>query len=82
MAHIPLNRLRFALAFTALSLPVAAYAQAQYDVLSLNSGDDSACHDYLIGDVATGSEIAAMLEDAAKGARAYGCVNIVVDHGQ
>ena len=72
---------RSIIALICVAISSAAYAQGAYDVLSLNSGDDSHCHYYVIGDRSSNIEIAAMLEDAAKGARLYGCVNIIVDHG-
>jgi hypothetical protein len=69
------------LAAIALTLSAAALTQARHDVLSLNNGNDSQCQDYVIGDIATGAEIAAMLREAANGAERYGCVNIIVEHG-
>ena len=59
---------------------VSRNASPTYDIMSLNGGNDSTCHDYLISDRATPEAIAAMLTDAAAGARRYGCVNIIVEH--
>jgi hypothetical protein len=50
-----------------------------YEALSLNGGANDQCQDYVIGEVASGQEIAAMLNEASKGAAQYGCVNLMVE---
>lgn len=65
-----------------IALNFAAFATIRHrpeHALRLFNGDDSQCMDYRIGSYASGEEIAAMLRDAAQGARVSGCVNLIIE---